>query len=156
MSHNIDLTRVEGNARIIIEKKEGKLKAKINVYESSRDFEKFLIGRYYKEIPDLTSRICGICFVPHKLACIKAIENIIDIKISKQTQKLREVLNFGSTMYSHLLHLFFMVLPDIKKCDSVFEYEKELMQMGLKLIEISSEVVKIIGGRDVHVLTPIM
>lgn len=157
MSH--DITRIEGNAKIIIEYINGKVNAKINIYESSREFEKFLIGKNYKEVPDLVSRICGICHVPHKLCGIMAIENALNIKVSEQTEKLRELLTLGSIMHSHILHLFFMVLPDIKGYDNVFEMMKKyknLVEIGLNLENLSELIIKTIGGREVHTLTPVI
>jgi len=155
MSH--DLTRVEGDATIILEKKGGKLIPKVNIYESSREFERILIGRKVDEVPELVSRICGICHVPHKLGGIMAIENALNIKVSKEIEMLRELMTLGSIMSSHVLHLFFMVLPDIKAHDNILEMRdqyKNLIKAGLRLKKVSEDVIKIVGGREVHTITP--
>ncbi len=151
------MTRVGGNATIILEKDGKKLIPKVNIYESSRKFEKILIGKKVEEIPDLVSRICGICHVPHKLGGIMAIEDALNVKVGKEIEMLRELLNLGSLMNSHVLHLFFMVLPDIKEHDNIFEMTnnyKNLINKGLKLEKVSEEIVKVVGGREVHTLTP--
>jgi sulfhydrogenase subunit alpha len=157
MSH--DLTRIEGNARIIVERKKGEIIPKINIYESSRKFEKILIGKNCFEVPEIVSRICGICHVPHKLAGIMAIENALNVKVSRQTELLRELLTLGSTMDSHILHLLFMVFPDMEGYDNIFEMMnkyKSFINIGLEIDRVSKEIIKTIGGRDVHTLTPIV
>ena len=155
MSH--ELTRVEGNATIILERRGSKIIPKINIYESSRKIEQILIGKDFREVPEIISRICGVCHVPHKLGGIMAIENALGVKVNKEIDKLRELLTLGGIMNSHVLHLFFMVLPDMKSGDNIFEIrDKKITRIGLRLQKVSEQIIKVIGGREVHTLTPIV
>ena len=71
MNKNIILqkaTRIEGNADIHIEYENNQLKsARFHILEF-RGFEKFISGRRAEWVPQLISRICGLCSVAHREA----------------------------------------------------------------------------------------
>ncbi len=47
----------------------------LQIYEPPRFFEALLRGRDFREPPDITARICGICPVAYQLSAINAIES---------------------------------------------------------------------------------
>lgn len=145
---------MEGHADFVAEILRGDVKsAKLITTEGARLIEGILIGRHFSEAPIITSRICGICPVVHKLSSIKAIENAFGLKPSLQVVKLRKIMNLSQLIHSHALHLFFLSLPDffaiendlnfIKKYKKETEYAIRVRQWALKIIET-------IGGRAVH------
>lgn len=146
--------KMEGRADFVAEILKGDVKsAKIMTTEGARLIEGILIGRHFSEAPIITSRICGICPVVHKLSAIKAIENAFKIKPSEQTVKLRKLLLLAQIIHSHALHLFFLSLPDF------FELENDLKFIGehpketdaaIKVREWALKIIEAIGGRAVH------
>jgi sulfhydrogenase subunit alpha len=149
------ITRVEGHGNLKIDFK--KNKAKIIVEEEERLFEQLVINYSFKRAPFITARICGICPTAHYLAAIKAVEDGFSLKPPETAVKLREILLAGQIVQSHTLHLFFLVLPDYTKTKSVKtlaqQYPAEF-HLGLNLKKVSDKLVKLLGGREVHPLTP--
>ena len=52
-----------------------------------RGFEKFCEGRPFREMPAITSRICGICPVSHLLASAKAGDAILAVAIPPAAER---------------------------------------------------------------------
>jgi len=124
-----------------------------------RQIEGILVGRRYFEVPLVVSRICGICPVPHILAACTALEKTLDIEVSEQTILLRKLLLATNIIDSHTLHLFFLSLPDFFDIESdleLFKKFKKESKAALKIREVAEEILKIVGGRVVHPLTPIV
>ena len=70
------LTRVEGHGAVTITIEDGNLReVKLRLTEGPRFFEFITRNRLYTEIPKIVSRICGICYVSHRLASCFAIED---------------------------------------------------------------------------------
>jgi coenzyme F420-reducing hydrogenase alpha subunit len=124
-----------------------------------RQIEGILVGRRYFEVPIVVSRICGICPVPHILAACTALENALNVKISEQTILLRKLLLAANIINSHTLHLFFLSLPDFFNIENdleLFKKFKKESRAALEIRDLSLEITKIVGGRAVHPITPIV
>ena len=126
---NVDInhiTRVEGHGNIIIDVKGGEIKElRLDIVESPRFFEAMALGRTYKEVAHITSRICGICAVTHTTTSIKAIESALGFEPSTQTIKLRKLLLNAEFIQSHILHVYFLTAPDFFGVGSVFGMAKD-------------------------------
>jgi coenzyme F420-reducing hydrogenase alpha subunit len=151
------IAKIEGHTGIMASVLKGDVKsAKLEAQEGVRLIEGILIGRYYKDMPIIAQRICGICSVAHNIVSIKAIENAMKIEVSEETVKLRKIMEEGHFIYSHALHLFFLSLADLLDIENdlnlVKEYPEE-SRKAIKIREYGTEIVKIIGGRTVHPLT---
>ena len=126
MSKNLDimvkhLTRVEGHGNIVVNMKDGVLeKAQLDIVEAPRYFEAMLKGRSFHEAAIITSRICGICSLGHQMTSLKATEDALGLEISTQTELLRKLLVNGATIQSNILHIYFLVAPDLFGAPSVF------------------------------------
>ncbi|TAN62028.1 Ni/Fe hydrogenase subunit alpha [bacterium] len=149
-----EITRVEGHGNIVIDIKSGQIKElKFEIIESPRFFEMMLRGRRYDEAHHIMSRICGICAVSHTSASLKAIEDAMKMKISKQSLLLRNLAFCGEVLQSHILHLFFLVAPDLLGAGSVAPLLKshpELVKTGLELKRLANEICAVVGGRHIH------
>jgi coenzyme F420-reducing hydrogenase alpha subunit len=149
------IKRVEGHGSLKIDL--NKETARILVEEDERLFEQLVVNFPYCRAPFITARICGICSTAHYLASIKAIESAFNVQPSKTVVKLREALLAAQIVQSHTLHLFFLVLPDYLKTSSVKEMANKYpteFNLGLNLKNITDKLVKTLGGREVHPLTP--
>lgn len=151
------ITRVEGHGNIVIDVKEGKIKElKLEIVESPRFFEAMTRGRAYHEIPHITSRICGICAVTHTLSSVKAIEAALKFRPSPQTVALRKLILHAEFIQSHILHIYFLTLPDFFGKGSVFELvpeKKEVILRAMKLKKLANDICAVVGGRHIHPIT---
>src|SRR5512138_1151014 len=72
------VTRIEGHALVTIDLDDAGRVADARVHVTElRGFEVFCVGRLLRELPALTSRVCGICPVAHALAAAKACEVVL-------------------------------------------------------------------------------
>ena len=77
------LARVEGEGALTIKFHDGQVQAvELRIYEPPRFYEAFLRGRAASEVPDITSRICGICPVAYQMSSVHALENIPQLVLS--------------------------------------------------------------------------
>lgn len=145
------ITKIEGHGVLNIHFKE--CKARLEVSEGERLFEAILRGQVATRAPFITSRICGVCPTAHNLASIYAVENGLRLEVSNLDKKLRDLMLSGQVIFSHLLHLFFLVLPDYQGVSSVLEMADKYpveFHNALKLKAFSDKLLKIIGGRPIH------
>ena len=151
------ITRVEGHGNIIIDVKEGKIRElRMDIVESPRFFEAMALGRSYKEVAHITSRICGICAVTHTTTSIKAIEAALGFEPSAQTIKLRKILLNAEFIQSHILHVYFLTAPDFFRVGSVFgmvKDNKEIVLRGMRIKTLANELCALVGGRHIHPIT---
>ncbi len=151
------ITRVEGHGNIIIDVKEGKIRElRMDIVESPRFFEAMALGRSYKEVAHITSRICGICAVTHTTTSIKAIESALGFEPTIQTTRLRKLLLNAEFIQSHILHVYFLTAPDFFRVGSVFgmvKDNKEAVLRGMRLKTLANELCALVGGRHIHPIT---
>ncbi len=154
------ITKIEGHAELIIKVDNHKVKkAALNVLEGARFFESIVKGRYYNEAHILTSRICGTCSPIHTITSLKTVENAFNIQVSEQTNLLREALVLGSMVQNHAVHLYFLALPDYLGFDGALamaEKHRPYIERALRLKSIGNRIVNVIGGREVHPVTPVV
>jgi len=152
--HVEHITRVEGHGNIILDVKNGKIeKLQWNVVEAPRFFEAMLRGQHYNELRPITSRICGICSIGHSLASLKATEDALGVKITNQTATLRRLAIHAENMQSHILHIGYLVAPDLFGAGSVFSMLGKHTDTVLKIVKLhrlANEMSDLICGRTVH------
>jgi len=148
---NIDyIARVEGEGSVKFEIKDGKLRnLKLNIWEPPRFFEGFLVGRKYDEVPDIVSRICGICPVSHMTTSINSLENAMGFSPSGEIKKLRKIMALSQIAASHIVHLYVLALPDYHGKDMVVGLDREIARL-IRLKEAVNNVTGLIGGRPLH------
>lgn len=148
------IAKIEGHAKLNIVIKDNNIKkCKLEIFEGSRFFEGIIKNKNYSDLPDVTSRICGVCSVSHTLASIKTIENSFNIEVTEQTNLLRELLIIGGILQSHILHLYFLVLPDYYNCSSALDLAKKqpiLIKRALAMKRAMNFLVTTIAARDIH------
>jgi sulfhydrogenase subunit alpha len=161
------VTRVEGHGNIVLNAKDGKiLKLEWQVPEAPRFFEAMVRGRSYEDIQTIVSRICGICSITHSLAATKAVENAMGIKVSEQADKVRVLMHFSEQLQSHVLHVGYLVAPDLFGLPSVvplagrtthpvtlkpggltkFPAEKELRELKDRLTHCGDDLKKVVDA----------
>lgn len=155
ISLNLDLlSRVEGHGRIVADIADGILqRAEFQIVEAPRFFEAIMKGRSIFEAPHIASRICGICACAHSLASIRAVEDAIGLAPGKQTLELRRLLLCMELLDSHLLHINFLILPDLFGVESIFKLagrHDAVIQRAFRLKKACNDICEILVGRHVH------
>ncbi|MBI4179706.1 Ni/Fe hydrogenase subunit alpha [bacterium] len=148
------VARVEGHGNIVINVRDGRVEdVRLEIVESPRFFESMLVGQDAVVAPELTSRICGICSVGHTTASIKAVEAAFGMEPSVQTLLLRRVILDAEIIQSHILHVYFLVAPDVFRSPSVFPLagsHPDIVKRALRLKKFANRIMAVIGGRHIH------
>jgi coenzyme F420-reducing hydrogenase alpha subunit len=148
------LTRVEGHGNIVVNATNGRIeKCEWQVPEAPRFFEAMVRGRHYTEIQRITSRICGICAIGHTLAAVKAVEDALGMRVTRQTRQLRELLKLAEMFDSHVLHVLMLAAPDLVGAPSVFPMiatHGEVIRAALRLKRVGHEWGALLAGRTTH------
>lgn len=148
------LSRVEGEGAIRIKMRGQSIHELIlNIYEPPRLFEGFLRGRQYLEVPDITARICGICPVAYQMSSVQALERLLGITVDPAVSNLRRLLYCGEWIESHALHIYFLHAPDFLGTQDAIQLAKvhpDVVKEGLRIKKIGNEIVRIVGGREIH------
>lgn len=159
------VTRVEGHSeiQIILDDQERVNDVRFSV-KSFRGFERFLEGTPIESLPQLTARICGICYTAHILASCKALENALGITVSPEARQLRELLYLGNFIESHVLSIAALSLPDFvpglkpqeRNVAFLLNSHGELVRRSMKLRQLGSAITRLVGKRPVHPITPVI
>ena len=148
------ITRVEGHGNINVSIRNGAVeKCEWSIPEAPRFFEAMVVGRSWNELHHITSRICGICSIGHTLASLKATEAAMGIQISEQDLKLRKLALHAENLQSHILHLGFLVLPDLMGVGSVIPIASTNLaevKIVLQLHRTANEMSTLLCGRTTH------
>jgi len=148
------VTRVEGHGNIYVNVKDGTIdRCEWNISEAPRFFESMVVGRGWNELHHITSRICGICSIGHALASLKATEAAMGITISRQDLMLRKIALHAENMQSHMLHVGYLVLPDLMGVGSVIPLASSNpneVKTVVRVHKLSNEMSDLICGRTTH------
>ncbi len=149
------LTRVEGSGSLHVRvAADGTVEiAQFAIFEPPRFFERLLVGRAVREVPDIVARICGICPVAYQLAACGALEAALGIRITPELRLLRRLLLAAEWIQSHAVHVFLLHAADYLGLESGFEIAARLpgfVERGLRMKEIGCRLLEVLGGRPVH------
>jgi F420-non-reducing hydrogenase large subunit len=156
------ITRLEGHGKIdiFLDDKGDVEKAYFQVPEL-RGFEVFSLGRPAEDMPQITSRICGVCPTAHHMASTKALDNLYLVDPPIAAKKIRELMYTTFMLEDHALHVYILGGPDfIVGPDAPAELrnvlgviEKVGLDVGKKVISMRRrlrELMAYLGGKAVH------
>jgi F420-non-reducing hydrogenase large subunit len=156
------ITRLEGHGKIDIFLNEGGdvERAYLQVPEL-RGFEVFTVGRPAEDMPQITSRICGVCPTAHHMAATKALDDLYQVTPAPAGRKLRELVYNAFMLEDHALHVYVLGGPDFivgpmapaGQRNIVGVIEKVGVEVGKKVIGMRRrlrEVIAYLGGKVVH------
>ena len=148
------LARVEGEGALYLRVKNGQVAdVKLKIFEPPRFFEAFLRGRKFSEAPDITARICGICPIAYQMSSVNAMEDALGVQVEGPLRELRRLIYCGEWIESHVLHIYMLHAPDFLGYQDAIQMARdypEVVQQGLKLKKIGNEIVRLLGGREIH------
>ncbi len=155
------VTRIEGHAKITLHlNDDGRVaEARFHVTEF-RGFEKFCEGRSFREMPAITSRICGICPVSHLLCSAKTGDGLLAVTPPPAAVLLRRIMNLGQIIQSHALSFFHLSGPDLmlgfgapptqRSIFGLIEKRPEFARDGIRLRKFGQQVIERLGGKRIH------
>jgi coenzyme F420-reducing hydrogenase alpha subunit len=148
------LARVEGEGAMQVRIRGSEVeKVELQIYEPPRFFEAFLRGRDFKEVPDITARICGICPVAYMTSAFNATEDALAVEVDERIRILRRLMYCGEWIESHSLHVFLLHAPDFLGFESAWTMahdHREVVENGLKIKAMGNDLLRTIGGRAIH------
>ena len=156
------VTRLEGHGKIdIFLTDEGDVAEAFLQIPELRGFERFCVGRPAEDMPNLTSRICGVCPEAHHLASAKALDALFHVDPPPTAKKLRELFYCIFYATDHTTHFYalggpdFVVGPDAPKEErNILGVIKKVgMEIAGRVLKMRAEghhLIEMIGGRKVH------
>lgn len=156
------ITRLEGHGKIdiFLDGKGDVERAYLQVPEL-RGFEVFSLGRPAEDMPQITSRICGVCPTAHHMAATKALDSLYSVEPTSAGKKIRELVYNAFTLEDHALHVFVLGGPDFivgpeappELRNIVGVIQKVGLEAGKKVISMRRrvrEITSYFGGKVVH------
>jgi sulfhydrogenase subunit alpha len=150
------LARVEGEGALHLTMRDGEVEdLQLKIYEPPRFFEAFLRGRDFQEVPDITSRICGICPVAYQMGSCHALEKALGVfdQVDPAIRTLRNALYCGEWIESHVLHIFLLHLPDFLGYESAISMAADhapTVKRAMRIKKAGNDILALLGGRAVH------
>lgn len=156
------ITRLEGHGKIeIFLDDAGAVERAYLQIPELRGFEAFCVGRPAEEMPQITSRICGVCPTAHHMAATKALDDLYHVEPPPPARKIRELIYHAFLLEDHALHIYllggpdFIVGPDAPAAERnvVGVLNKVGLEVGGRVIAIRRrlrELIAYFGGKVIH------
>ncbi len=156
------ITRLEGHGKIdIFLNEEGDVEHAYLQIPELRGFEVFSRGRPAEEMPQITSRICGVCPTAHHMAATKALDDLYQVEPTPAARLIRELVYNAFMFEDHALHVYllggpdFIVGPDAPKAERNVAgvVQKVGLEIAGKVIATRRRVRELIayfGGKVIH------
>ncbi|MFB3854131.1 MAG: Ni/Fe hydrogenase subunit alpha [Vicinamibacterales bacterium] len=107
------ITRLEGHGKIeIFLDAQGNVEKAFFQVPELRGFEKFAIGRPAEDMPQITSRICGVCPTAHHMAATKALDALYSVQPPDAAIRIRDLVYNTFMVEDHALHIYYLGGPD--------------------------------------------
>ena len=107
------ITRLEGHGKIdIFLDQKGEVERAYFQVPELRGFEIFSLGRPAEDMPQITSRICGVCPTAHHMAATKALDALYRVEPPSAAKKVRELIYNIFMLEDHALHVYILGGPD--------------------------------------------
>ena len=156
------ITRLEGHGKIdIFLNEEGNVDRAYFQVPELRGFEKFAEGRPAEDMPQITSRICGVCPTAHHMAAAKALDDLYQVEPAPAGRKIRELVYNTFMFEDHALHFYFLGGPDFVVGPDAPKAERNILGVVGKVgLEVSKKVIamrraarkliSLAGGKVIH------
>jgi F420-non-reducing hydrogenase large subunit len=139
------ITRLEGHGKIdIFLNDEGNVEKAYFLVPELRGFEKFAQGRPAEEMPQITSRICGVCPTAHHMAAAKALDDLYKVDPPLPAKKIRELIYNIFMIEDHSLHFFYLAGPDFIVGPRASKADRNIIGViGKAGLEIGKEIISV-------------
>jgi len=156
------ITRLEGHGKIdIFLDEQGAVERAFFQVPELRGFEKFAQGRPAEDMPQITSRICGVCPTAHHMASTKALDALYQVTPPPAGRKIRELVYSTFMVEDHALHFYVLGGPDFIVGPQAPAAERNVLgviarvglEVGRKVIAIRRklrELMALAAGKPIH------
>ncbi len=156
------ITRLEGHGKIdIFLDDSGNVEHAYLQVPELRGFEQFAVGRPAEDMPQITSRICGVCPTAHHMASTKALDDLYKVDAPSAAKKLRELIYSIFYVEDHALHFYFLGGPDFIVGPTAPRGERNIvgvigkvgLEIGKEVIGLRKEMrslISLLGGKVIH------
>jgi F420-non-reducing hydrogenase large subunit len=156
------ITRLEGHGKIdVFLDEHGDVERAWLQIPELRGFEVFSLGRPVEDMPQITSRICGVCPTAHHMAATKALDDLYQVQPPPAARKIRELVYNAFMMEDHALHVYLLGGPDFivgpqappEQRNVVGVVQKVGVEVGKKVISMRRrlrELIAYFGGKVIH------
>jgi F420-non-reducing hydrogenase large subunit len=156
------ITRLEGHGKIsLFLNDDGEVEKAVFQVPELRGFEAFAVGRPAEEMPQITSRICGVCPTTHHLAATKALDDLFGVAPPEAARLIRELVNCAFIAEDHALHFFFLGGPDFIVGPDAPPAERNVLgvlkavgnEVGVQIIDVRRrlrDIIRLLGGKPIH------
>ena len=156
------ITRLEGHGKIeIFLGDDGEVQKAYYQIPELRGFEIFSVGRPAEDMPQITSRICGVCPTAHHMAATKALDDLYGVAPTVTARKIRELIYNIFFLEDHALHVYILGGPDfIVGPDAPKEMRNVVGVLGKVGIDVGKRVISMrkrlrecltyLGGKVIH------
>jgi F420-non-reducing hydrogenase large subunit len=156
------ITRLEGHGKISIFLDDaGEVSKAVFQVPELRGFEAFAVGRPAEDMPQITSRICGVCPTTHHMAATKALDDLYQVDPPPAAKAIRELVNSAFMVEDHALHFYVLGGPDFVVGPTAPAAERNILGVVAKVgLEIGGRVIEtrkrlralisLLGGKVVH------
>lgn len=158
------ITRLEGHGKIdILLDDNGNVENAYFQVPELRGFEKFCEGRPAEELPQIVTKICGVCPGCHHMASGKALDAVWGVTPPPTALKLRELFYMAHFVHSHIAHFYALAAPDFIMGPKASPLErniigvigkvgKEIVGEVIKQRRFAQEIQALLGGHQTHVV----
>jgi F420-non-reducing hydrogenase large subunit len=156
------ITRLEGHGKIDIFLDEaGDVDHAYFAVPELRGFEKFAQGRPAEDMPQITSRICGVCPTAHHMAATKALDALYKVDPPPAAKRIRELVYSAFMAEDHALHFYFLGGPDFVVGPEAPAAQRNILgviaavgeETGRQVIAMRRrlrEIISLTGGKVIH------
>lgn len=156
------ITRLEGHGKIdILLNEAGEVERAYFQVPELRGFEVFARGRPAEDMPQITSRICGVCPLAHHMAATKALDDLYQVEPPSAARKIRELDYCLFMLEDHALHVYILAGPDFivgpqapKGLRNVLGVIQTVgLEVGQKIIAMRRQLRELesyLGGKVIH------
>jgi F420-non-reducing hydrogenase large subunit len=156
------ITRLEGHGKIeIFLDDSGNVERAFLQIPELRGFEKFVEGRPAEEMPQITSRICGVCPGAHHIASTKTLDALFKVNPPPAAVAIRKLYYHLHFFEDHLLHFYILAAPDFivgpeaekGRRNILGVIDKMGIETGKKVIESRKKArafISEIAGKPIH------
>lgn len=100
------LTRIEGHMRLEMEVSGKKVTKALASGTAWRGIELIVKDRDPRDVWAYVERICGVCTGSHALASVRAVEDAVGIKIPKNANYIRNIMDATLAVHDHIVHFY--------------------------------------------------
>jgi F420-non-reducing hydrogenase large subunit len=112
-------------------------------------------------MPQITSRICGVCPTAHHMAATKALDALYRVDPPPAAKKIRELVYSAFMAEDHALHFYFLGGPDFVVGPEAPAAQRNILgvigvvgqEVGVRVITMRRrirEIITLVGGKVIH------